>query len=267
MIEDIRTRWIEIFPLREGTAEQCALVLLNEIILRYGVPRRLHSDKGSQFISAVMQKLTYCLGIKQSLTPIYHPQSNPVERKNRDMKTQLAIYVGKNQTDWSSKLPAIRFSLHTVKCDSTGYSPAYLTFGRELRTPCEAYLDLKAVALSENFIPQITPHLLKMADTLKIANEYQAKMQTKNKNYVHQFRRPQTELQIGDRVLVKTHVLSNATQALTSKFVPKRDGPYTIIEKKGSSSYVIAAENKIPMLHALLTLFDTQQCQPIYPMR
>ena len=96
MVEDICTRWLQIFPLRVATKEQCSLTLLNEIILRYGVLHRLHTDDGSQFISAVMQKLPYCLGIKQSLTQIYHPQTNSVERKNRDMKRLISIYVGKN---------------------------------------------------------------------------------------------------------------------------------------------------------------------------
>ena len=272
MVEDICTRWIEIFPLKEGTAEQCALKLLNEVVLRYGVPRQLHSDNGSQFISAVMQKLTFCLGIKQSLTPVYHPQSNPVERKNRDMKCQLAIYVGRNHQDWSSKLPAIRFSMNSAKCDSTGHSPAYLTFGRELRSPGEAHMDLKAITLSENFVPQITPHLLKMADDLKISNEFQEKMQKKNKDYVDQTKRPQTSIEIGDQVLVKTHILSNAKQATTAKFVPKRDGPYTVVQKKGSSLFVIAAEDAvdkpIATVHVSdITLVKNHQSQPLYPMR
>jgi hypothetical protein len=29
-----------------------------------------------------------------------------VERKNRDLKTQMAILVGTNHTDWPNKLPA-----------------------------------------------------------------------------------------------------------------------------------------------------------------
>ena len=67
IVEDLCSRWVELFPLKEGTAENCALTLLNEVFLRYGVPRRLHSDNGTQFISALMQKLTYCLVLR---TPV-----------------------------------------------------------------------------------------------------------------------------------------------------------------------------------------------------
>jgi hypothetical protein len=90
IIQDYATKWIELFALSEATAENCAWTLINEVALRYGLPRRIISDNGTQFISAVMQKITFCLGITQSFTPVYHPEANPVERRNRDLKTQLS---------------------------------------------------------------------------------------------------------------------------------------------------------------------------------
>ncbi|KAG8235542.1 hypothetical protein J437_LFUL013504 [Ladona fulva] len=90
MVQDTATRWVELFPLKDATAEACARCLVDEVILRYGTPRRIISDNGPHFFSEVMQKVAYCLGFKQSLTPVYHPEANPVERKNRDLKVQLA---------------------------------------------------------------------------------------------------------------------------------------------------------------------------------
>lgn len=271
-VEDICSRWMELFALKEASAENCALILLNEIILRYGVPRRIHTDNGSQFISALMQKLTFCLGIQQTFTPVYHPEANPVERKNRDLKTQLSICVGKDHTQWNLMLPSIRFAMNTAKCDSTKHTAAYLTFGRELRSPTEVHYDFKAIIKSENFIPQITPHLLRLADTLEIANETQEKMQDKNKENVDRKRKSQNDYQIGDKVLVSTHVLSKASQNLTSKFTPRRDGPYLIIGKKGSACYTIAKTDDpntpISTHHvSALTPYEGDASAPIYPIR
>ncbi|XP_075162854.1 uncharacterized protein LOC142235487 [Haematobia irritans] len=190
-----------------------------------------------------MQKLTYCLGISQTFAPVYHPQANPVGRKTRDLKTQLSIYVGKEHDTWDSRLAAIRFAMNTAKCDSTGYSAAYLTFGRELRSPLEAHHDLKAIIESENFISQITPHLIKMSDTLEKAKEATEKKQDRNKLYGDLKRRPQISFDIGDKVLVRTHVLSNANNNVTSKFIPRRDGPYIVIERKGITYTVASEEN------------------------
>ncbi|KAJ8968749.1 hypothetical protein NQ317_012697 [Molorchus minor] len=94
IVEDVSTKWVELFALQRATAEECARTLINEIFLRFGLPRKLISDNGVQFVSAVMQKVCYTLDIKESFTPLYHASANMVERKNRDLKPRLAILVG-----------------------------------------------------------------------------------------------------------------------------------------------------------------------------
>ena len=133
-------------------------------------------------------------------------------------------------------------------------------------------MDFKAVPLSENLVPLITPHLIKLTNALKISDECQTKMQMRNKKFTDNNKRPQVKLNIGDQVLAKTRVLSNAKQLITAEFVPKRDGPYTIIQKKGLSSYAIASANHlnkpIATVHVSdLTLFKGKDTQPMYPMR
>lgn len=166
IIEDVASRWIEIFPLKKATVEACARILVDEICLRYGTPRRVISDNGSQFVGAVMQHVLHCLNVNQGLTPVYYPETNPVERKNRDMKSQLAILVGKNHNTWPEKLPAIRFAMNSSECQSTGQTPAFLTFGREMRTPCDAVHDFRKILEAENFSSDITPYLHQMAETV-----------------------------------------------------------------------------------------------------
>lgn len=242
-LEDTASRWIELFPLAKATSEECAWTLVNEVCLRYGIPRRVISDNGPQFISSVMQCLTYCLGIDQCLTPVYHPAANPIERRHRDLKTQLAIQVGTDQTSWDQKLPAIRFAMNTARCQSTGYSPAYLTFGRELRTPTGVNHDLRAIVTQENFVPEVTPRLLRLADTLDQARETHEKEQNRRKAQADSRRRPSPGLSPGDYVYVTSHTLSSAAHRRSSKLTPKRDGPYLILRQQGPCSYQIARSN------------------------
>ncbi|GFX65792.1 retrovirus-related Pol polyprotein from transposon 297 [Trichonephila clavipes] len=95
----------------------------------------------------------------KSLIPVYLPQANPVERKNRDLKPRLAMMVGNNHTLWIEKLPAIRFTVNTSKCESTDHTAAYLTFARELRTMDQVNTDLRSVTHNDNFVPEFTPYL------------------------------------------------------------------------------------------------------------
>ncbi|CAK1542499.1 unnamed protein product [Leptosia nina] len=240
IIEDVATKWIELFAMREATSEACAHILINEIILRYGIPRKLISDNGTQFISAVIQKLTFCMGIDHILTPVYHPQPNIVERRNRDLKTQMAILVNNQHRNWPTTLPAIKFALNTAVCQSTGFTPAYLVFGRELRTPYDLAHDLSTIVQSENFVTEITPTLKKLGRDLKIAKENIEKMQELNRDRVNTTRRPDPGYNPGDLVLIETHPISNQNKSFTSKLAPRRDGPYIVIRKKGSSLYEVA---------------------------
>ena len=276
IVEDVASRWTEVFKLVDATAEACAKILIEEIFFRYGLPRRLKSDNGVQFVSAIMQQVTYCLGIQQQFTPVYHPEANPVERKNRDLKSQLAIIVQNHHNSWDICLPAIRFAMNSAKCQSTGFSAAYLTFGRELRTLDDVENDVRTIVESENFIPEISSYLKKMVAVLKDAKETEMKTQDKNKAYVDQHRRPQPQFEIGSKVLVNTHILSNAAKGVTSKFVPKRDGPYVIVRKVGSSTYEIASPKdlNIPLgtYHAsALTLYKsanvTEVPEPVHQIR
>ncbi|GFU06533.1 retrovirus-related Pol polyprotein from transposon 412 [Trichonephila clavipes] len=105
---------IDLFgPLPE--TKECAITLIEEVLLRYGIPRRLISDNGTQFVSAVMQQICYLLNFHQSLIPVYHPQANPVERRNRDLKPWLEILIQDKHDCWSEKLPFIRFAINTAK--------------------------------------------------------------------------------------------------------------------------------------------------------
>lgn len=239
IVEDTASKWVELFPLVEATAEVCAKVLIEEVFLRFGVPRRLISDNGVQFVADVMQHAMFTLGVQQNLIPLYHPEANPVERKNRDLKTQLAILVEGHHHQWPEVLPFIRFAMNTSTTKSTQQTPAYLTFARQLRSPIEAQSDLRAVIEAENYVPQVTPYLLKLADTLTASKECIEKQQDIRKA-AKDITRRSDNLVDGDLVLMKTHVLSNAAKGRSSKLVPKRDGPYIVHKVVSPTTYLLS---------------------------
>ncbi|XP_061721848.1 uncharacterized protein LOC133528471 [Cydia pomonella] len=244
LVEDTATRWTELYALKDATAEACAVILVEEYFMRFGLPRRVISDNGVQFISAVMRQCMAALGIKQNLAPLYHPEANPAERKNRDMKPMLAQLVEEDHTSWPRKLPVIRFALNSARCRTTGKSPAYLTFGREMRSPTEVIHDLRAILGKDNFVPQITPYLQSFLNSLSGIRERVEIQQDKAKEYADASRRPSEEFEVGDLVLLKSHLLSNTFKDVTAKFLPRRDGPYVITEKVSPTTYTIASTDQ-----------------------
>ncbi|CAK1589903.1 unnamed protein product [Parnassius mnemosyne] len=242
IVVDTASKWFELFALSEATAETCAKTLVGQIFMRYGLPRRMISENGVQFVADVMQKALLVLGVKQNLVPLYHPEANPVERKNRDLKAHLAILVEGNHKQWSEVLPFVRFAFNSSVTVFTSTTPAFLTFGRELRSPLSVQADLRAVIKSENLDPQITPYLLKLADSLSEAKENIEHQQDLRKLQADSDRRDSDPLQEGDFVLMKSHVLSNAAKGVTSKFIPKQDGPYVISKQVSPTTYILTSQ-------------------------
>lgn len=271
IVEDCSTRWIELFALKSATAKECAVTLVEEVFLRYGIPRRLISDNGSQFISAVLQQICFILKIEQSLTPVYHPQANPVERKNRDLKPRLAILVGVEHENWEDKLPCIRFAMNTHQCETTGCTPAFLQFARELRTVDDIANDLTPIIENDNFVPEITPYLKRFSN---ISNKIRERIEKKQDQRKQQFDRRRRPLYFspGDKVWVTTHPKSNASKSKTAKFMPKRDGPYVITTQRSPTTYEVAHVDKpeVPMgryhVSALTKCLD-DNVVPVAPLR
>lgn len=75
------TRWIEFIPMPDISADTVAHTFVREWISRYGVPRYVTSDRGTQFTSELHQKLISLLGAKHITTTAYHPQANGVSNE------------------------------------------------------------------------------------------------------------------------------------------------------------------------------------------
>ncbi|XP_045541479.1 uncharacterized protein LOC123722976 [Papilio machaon] len=240
LVEDVATRWVELFSLVEATAENCAKLLIEEYFLRYGLPRRVVSDNGTQFISSVMQLSMFILGVKQELIPVYHPEANPAERKNRDLKVQLSLLVKNEHRNWPKYLAHVRFAMNSAVCSTTGKTPAFLTFARELRTPFEMHHDLRAILDKENFVPSATPYLRSFVRALQDIRDRVEKKQDQRKEIGDTARRSVPSYKQNDLVLVKTHVLSNASKGKTRKFMPKRDGPYRVKRVVTPTTFILS---------------------------
>jgi hypothetical protein len=96
---------------------------------------------------------------------------------------------------------------------------------------------------NENFVPEVTPYLLKVAQVLEDARETLQNSQDRTKEQADRKRRHH-EYKEGGMVLVKTHFLSNAAAGKTSKFYPKRDGPYLETKRTSPVSCEIASLTK-----------------------
>ncbi|RZC37134.1 hypothetical protein BDFB_013013, partial [Asbolus verrucosus] len=74
-------------------------------------------------------------------------------------------------------------------------------------------------------------------DVLRAVCEVNETEQARQKHYADQRRRGGPEFDPGDKVWVAIHVKSDTDYKITSKFVPKRDGPYIVKHRIFEISY------------------------------
>jgi len=129
---DCFTRWVELYAIKSVGAEEAAECLIN-LIGRYGAPKELLSDRGSQFVNGIISSVLHAMGTSHSLTMAYsHEENGRIERANKEILRHLRAFVmhSKVADDWIKKLPFVQrimnASVHTV----TGFTPAAMLFGK-----------------------------------------------------------------------------------------------------------------------------------------
>ena len=139
---DRKTRWTEAIPLKTITAEVVGTTFIREWIARYGIPRIIVTDRGTQFESELFNVLSSKLGAQRFRTTAYHPQTNGmIERYHRTLKQSLRILAF--QANWTSSLPFVLLGWRNTPSRATNASPAQLLFGTNTTVPNEL-IDFRA---------------------------------------------------------------------------------------------------------------------------
>jgi len=106
--------------------------VLKNIVCRFGIPKRLVSDNGTQFTSQQLGKLCTELGIKQVFASVEHPQTNgQVESANRVLLKGLKRRLEKAKGTWADEVPRIVWAYHTTPQSTTNETPFSLVYGSD----------------------------------------------------------------------------------------------------------------------------------------
>lgn len=129
------TRWPEVVPLSDMRAETVADCFLFNWVSRYGIPDTLTTDRGSQFESALFNRLLSTLGCTHNRTTAYHPQSNGlIERFHKTLKQSLRSFP---ESEWLDKLPLILLGLRTAYKEELSCAPSNMMYGCSLKLPLD----------------------------------------------------------------------------------------------------------------------------------
>ncbi|XP_028299789.1 uncharacterized protein LOC114461699 [Gouania willdenowi] len=229
VVQDYFSKWVEAYPVPNELATTVAEKIVSEWVCRYGAPRALHSDQGSNFESAVFRGMCELLGIEKTRTTPFHPQSDgQVERFNATLQKALATMSERCHWDWDLMIPYSLMAYRATKHSSTGLTPNMMLFGREITEPVDLVVGLPP---GENDINTIPEYVMQLRQQLELAHQLAREALGKSSERAKkQYDKNicQVQYQIGAAVwhLIKgTKRVKNKVR----KFLPAYEGPYFIV--------------------------------------
>ena len=206
------SRWAEAFPLeKDPTADEVLDIFVNEIVRRHGYPRAMTSDRGSNLIQGSVAEYYEACGIQLVANDSYmHNTAGLVERFNGTLKDLLRGFLQDVDEDadvigsrWWRYLTYALLAYNTSDATSTGYSPFFLMYGRDARTPLQNTL-LPPPSGDEvrysSFVEEHLKHLYAAWEDSRLQLEAAAATSRQQQNLSRDIT---FELKPGDRVLIK----------------------------------------------------------------
>jgi hypothetical protein len=204
---------------------------MSRIMCLHGVPKKIVSDRGSQFTSKFWEKLHESMDTKLNFSSTYHPQTNGqtgmTNQILEDMLRACALKYGKN---WDKSLPYVEFSYNNSYQASIKMAPYEALYGWQCRTP----LFWSQTEESQVFGPEVLKDAEKQVqmvrESLKVA-------QSRQKSYADK-RKRDLSFEIRDFVYLKVSPMRGTHRfRVKGKLAPRYVGPFKISDRKGEVAY------------------------------
>jgi hypothetical protein len=134
------SKWIEVKPLATITSVTVQKFFWQNIVCRFGVPKAITMDNGTQFDAEAFKDFCDRISTKIHFASVRHPESNGlVERANGIIMTGIMkLIFNQPRGKWPDELIKVVWSHNTTTSRSIGFTPFKLLFGDEAITLEEA---------------------------------------------------------------------------------------------------------------------------------
>src|SRR6218665_1824826 len=178
------------------------------------------------------------LEIDKARTTTYHPRCNGmIERFHRTMNSMISKVVEESQRNWDTVLPYVLGAFRASCHETTGYSPNYLLFARENRSPLDLVYGLPKVPTEKSvtYADYVEEHATKFREPYDLVLQNLGKATERRKRMYDMRVRP-VRFETGDLV----YCFSPRRYVGRS---PKWDrhftGPYRVVQQCGPVNYIV----------------------------
>jgi hypothetical protein len=253
VIVDRLTKVAHFIPVKTTySGPQLAELYMSKIVCLHGVPKKIVSDKGTQFTLKFWERLHETLDTQLRFSSAYHTQTDgQTERVNQileDMLRACALQYGRN---WS--LPYAEFSYNNSYQESLKLAPFEMLYGRRCQTP----LFWSEIGERKVFGPDILQEVKKQ---VRMVRENLRVTQSRQKSYANHSRR-ELSFEVGDFVYHKVSPMSGLhCFKVRGKLTPRFIGPLKILEKRGEVAYQLELPSQLSDVHDVFHVSQLKKC-------
>ncbi|KAL2231768.1 UNVERIFIED_CONTAM: Gag-Pol polyprotein [Sesamum indicum] len=227
------SKWVEAEAVAKISKKKVINFIWKNIICRFGIPRVLISDNGTQFQGRKITEWCKELKIAQHFTAVANPQANgQTEVTNRTILQHLKTHL-ESKGSWVDELPGVLWAYRTTPRTATGETPFCLVYGTEAIIPAEIGEESQRVMQYEPEMNRTERSFNLTVIEEKREAAYARILHHKGlmmKSYNRRVRPRQ--LQVGDLVLKKAEASKHV-----GKLEPPWEGPYKVIEIRKKGTY------------------------------
>nr|CAH65910.1 OSIGBa0102O13.1 [Oryza sativa] len=255
VVVDRLTKVAHFIPVKTTyTGHKLAELYMARVVCLHGVPKKIVSDRGSQFTSKFWQKLQSELGTRLNFSTAYHPQTDgQTERVNQILEDMLRACVLDFGGSWDKNLPYAEFSYNNSYQASLQMSPNEALYGRKCRTP---------LLWDQTGERQVfgTDILREAEEKVKIIQERLRVAQSRQKSYADN-RRRDLVFEEGDYVYLRVTPLRGVHRFQTKgKLAPRFVGPFKIVSRRGEVAYQLELPPSMAGIHDVFHVSQLKKC-------
>ena len=220
-MQDDLSKYSFAIPTENHQAETVARLLVKFVFTKFGIPRFILTDQGTDFTSKLMKNVTKLFHIDHNVTTAYHPQTNgALERSHQTLSNYLKHFINDHQNDWDEWLDFATFSYNTNTHTSTKFTPYEVLFERWAYLPSSFSSEPNFIYSYDDYIEELK---YKLKTVFKSARENL--LQNKERSEVTYDRKTKERpFKVGDLV----YLTNDASRPNRSK---KLSSSYTALKK------------------------------------
>jgi hypothetical protein len=227
---------------------------MSRIVCLHGVPKKIVSDRGTQFTSKFWEMLHETLDTQLCFRSAYHPQiDGQTKRVNQILEDMLRACAMQYGRSWDKSLSYAEFSYNNSYQESLKMSPFEMLYGRRCQTPLFWSGDGERNVFGPDILQEAEKQVRMVKENLRAA-------QSRQNSYAYH-RRRELSFEVGDFVYLKVSLMRVLRCFMVrGKLSPRFIGPFKILEKRGKVAYQLELPPQLSDMHDVFHVSHLKKC-------